>query len=52
MSEIKIPKEAIEQIVLKLKAYFNDELSQDIGGFEAEFLIDFSTSLPMITRNL
>jgi len=41
MTEIAIPKEAKEQLVLKLKAYFKDELDQEIGGFEAEFLIDF-----------
>ena len=28
-------------MVSKIKAYFEDELGQDIGGFEAEFLIDF-----------
>ena len=28
-------------IVEKIKAYFTDELSHDIGTFEAEFLIDF-----------
>ena len=29
------------QIVLKVKRYFEQELQQEIGGFEAEFLIDF-----------
>ncbi|MCW8887644.1 MAG: DUF2164 domain-containing protein, partial [Gammaproteobacteria bacterium] len=29
------------RIVQKIKAYFHDELSQEIGGFDAEFLIDF-----------
>mgnify|MGYP000430435202 FL=1 len=28
-------------MVSKIKAYFEDELQQEIGGFEAEFLIDF-----------
>jgi uncharacterized protein (DUF2164 family) len=41
MSEVEIAREDIEKIVSKIKAYFNDELDQSIGGFEAEFLIDF-----------
>lgn len=28
-------------IVDKVKAYFNEKLDQEIGGFDAEFLIDF-----------
>lgn len=28
-------------IIAKIQAYFNSELAQDIGGFEAEFLLDF-----------
>ncbi|MDF1781495.1 MAG: DUF2164 domain-containing protein [Alcanivoracaceae bacterium] len=27
--------------VAKVKAYFTNELDHEIGGFEAEFLIDF-----------
>ena len=30
-------------IVAKIQKYFNSELAQDIGGFEAEFLLDFFT---------
>ncbi|MBB1488731.1 DUF2164 domain-containing protein [Oceanospirillum sediminis] len=41
MSEIKFSKDEMEQIVSRIKQYFNDELDQDIGGFEAEFLTDF-----------
>ena len=41
MSEIKFSKEETDRIVSKIKTYFNDELDQDIGGFEAEFLMDF-----------
>ncbi|MAY43291.1 MULTISPECIES: DUF2164 domain-containing protein [unclassified Neptuniibacter] len=41
MSEIKFTKDETDRIVSKIKTYFNDELDQDIGGFEAEFLIDF-----------
>ena len=28
-------------LVNRVKAYFEQELEQDIGGFDAEFLIDF-----------
>ena len=41
MSEIKLSKEEKERIVQKVKKYFADELDQDIGGFDAEFLIGF-----------
>ena len=41
MSDIKFSKEEKERIVNKVKIYFDSELEQDIGGFEAEFLIDF-----------
>ena len=39
--EIKLNKEEIARIVDKVKTYFSNELDQEIGGFEAEFLIDF-----------
>ena len=41
MSEIKISKQDKEAIVNKIKLYFNDELDQKIGQFDAEFLLDF-----------
>ncbi|MGX5173293.1 DUF2164 domain-containing protein [Aliikangiella sp. IMCC44653] len=41
MSEIKFSRDETDRIVGKVKDYFNDELDQDIGNFEAEFLIDF-----------
>lgn len=41
MSEITFTKDEKDRIVSKVKDYFNDELDQEIGGFEAEFLIDF-----------
>lgn len=41
MSDIKFSKKETDLIVSKIKDYFNDELDQEIGGFEAEFLIDF-----------
>ncbi len=41
MSDIKLSKEDIARIVSKIKDYFDNELEHEIGGFEAEFLIDF-----------
>jgi uncharacterized protein (DUF2164 family) len=41
MSEIKIPRDDTDRIVSKVKDYFDAELDQEIGAFEAEFLIDF-----------
>ncbi len=41
MKDIEFSKDQKERIVGKIKTYFQDELQQDIGGFEAEFLIDF-----------
>jgi uncharacterized protein (DUF2164 family) len=41
MSEIKFSANDKERIVAKIKTYFSAELDQDIGGFEAEFLMEF-----------
>ena len=41
MSEITFSKEEKAQIIQKVQKYFNEELDQDIGSFDAEFLIDF-----------
>ncbi len=41
MSDIKFSRPELELIVSKVKHYFSDELDQEIGAFEAEFLIDF-----------
>ena len=41
MTQITLTKQQTDQIVSKVKAYFTEELNQEIGGFEAEFLIDF-----------
>ena len=41
MSDITFSPDQKARMVSKFKAYFEDELGQDIGGFEAEFLIDF-----------
>lgn len=41
MSDIKFTKEEKDRIVSKIKNHFINELDYDIGGFEAEFLMDF-----------
>ncbi len=41
MSKIKFTKEETESMVRKLQTYFSTELDQDIGQFDAEFLLDF-----------
>ena len=41
MSEISLSTEQKEQAVDKLKRYFDSEMGQDLGQFEAEFLFDF-----------
>ncbi len=41
MDKIQFSKEEKEIMVQKVKLYFREELDQDIGGFDAEFLIDF-----------
>jgi len=41
MSEIKFDQHTINEIVLKLQNYFDDELNSELGQFEAEFLITF-----------
>ncbi|TDO96943.1 DUF2164 domain-containing protein [Marinomonas balearica] len=41
MKEIELKRDNIDQLVGKIKRYFNEELDQDIGGFDAEFLIQF-----------
>ncbi|ADZ91175.1 DUF2164 domain-containing protein [Marinomonas mediterranea] len=41
MKDIELDRAETEQLVSKIKRYFTDELDQDIGGFEAEFLIQF-----------
>jgi len=43
MSEITFSKEEKAQIIQKVQKYFNEELDQDIGSFDADFLIDFFT---------
>ena len=41
MSQIEFSKAEQEIIVHKLQRYFKEELAQDIGQFDAEFLLDF-----------
>ena len=41
MNEIKFSREEKEEIIKRVKMYFHEELDQEIGSFDAEFLIDF-----------
>lgn len=43
MEKINFSKEEKDSIVNKIQLYFNDELDQKIGQFDAEFLLDFFT---------
>lgn len=41
MSTIDFTSNEKEAMVQKLQAYFEQELNQDLGQFDAEFLLDF-----------
>lgn len=41
MAKIEFSSAEKQQIVDKVKRYFEQEMHQDIGSFEAEFLVDF-----------
>ena len=41
MSEIKFSKQEKEILVPKIQMYLREELDIEIGGFDAEFLLDF-----------
>ena len=41
MTIIQFSTEEKQQIVSKVKHYFETEMDREIGGFEAEFLVDF-----------
>lgn len=41
MPGIELEKSAKDMLVTRIQKYFSDELQQDIGRFEAEFLMDF-----------
>ena len=40
MTDMTFTQDQKARMVSKIKSYFEDELQQEIGGFEAEFLID------------
>ena len=41
MSQVQFSAGDKEAIISKIKEYFRDKLDQEIGGFDAEFLLDF-----------
>lgn len=41
MSQITFTEDEKATLVAKIKTYFENELSQDIGQFDAEFLLEF-----------
>ncbi|WP_394129362.1 DUF2164 domain-containing protein [Shewanella maritima] len=41
MSKIEFTAAETEQMVDKLQTYFESELNQELGQFDAEFLLDF-----------
>lgn len=41
MPDIKFTQSEKETMVAKLQSYFEKELDQEIGQFDAEFLLDF-----------
>lgn len=41
MEKIEFSKEESALMIQKVKIYFREELDQDIGNFDAEFLINF-----------
>lgn len=41
MSKIEFTKKEKETIVRKIQFYFDQELDQEMGQFDAEFLLDF-----------
>lgn len=41
MAEIEFTNQEKESMVQKLQIYFENELDQEIGQFDAEFLLDF-----------
>jgi len=43
MPDIKFSKDEKELIIRKIQLYFSEELEQNIGQFDAEFLLDFFT---------
>jgi len=41
LNKLSFSRDQKEIIVEKIKAYFGDQLDHEIGGFEAEFLLEF-----------
>ena len=41
LAEIKLDDSVKVEVVAKLQKYFQDELQQEIGSLDAEFLLDF-----------
>ena len=41
LAKIKLDDSVKVEVVAKLQKYFQDELQQEIGSFDAEFLLDF-----------
>ncbi|MFV8816521.1 DUF2164 domain-containing protein [Haliea sp. E17] len=41
MEKMQFSREEKAQMVRKVQLYFSEELGQEIGGFDAEFLVDF-----------
>ena len=41
MTQIEIEQSTKAEIVAKLQEYFADELQQELGSFDAQFLLDF-----------
>jgi len=41
MAKIEFTKDEKALLVRKLQVYFNEELQQELGRFDAEFLLDF-----------
>ncbi|MFW8591983.1 DUF2164 domain-containing protein [Glaciecola sp. 2405UD65-10] len=41
MSDIKFTPQEKESMIAKLQSYFDKELEQELGQFDAEFLLDF-----------
>lgn len=41
MKNIKLSNEETERIIQKIQSYFSEQLSQEIGQFDAQFLLEF-----------
>ncbi len=41
MAAIELDRQLKVELVEKIQSYFKNELDQDIGAFDAEFLLDF-----------